>query len=185
VAEPVEPEKLMLRLRNGDEFALNDLVERFHLPLVNYFRRFGVYSDEEDLVQEVFVRLYRNRKRYQVKAKFTTYLYTIARSVWIDRIRRETRRRQLLDTAREDPVFPGPKAIKANDPESAEQARLLAGNVARLPRKLRDVMMRSIYEEKTYEVIAAELAIPVGTVKSRVHLATRKLKKQLRPGATT
>ena len=126
--------------------------------------------------------LYRNRKRYKVKAKFTTYLFTIARSVWIDRIRRETRRRQLMDTAREDPNFPGPEATRADDGAKREQARLLAGAVARLPKKLRDVMMRSIYEEKAYETIAQELAIPVGTVKSRVHLASQKLKKQLRPG---
>ena len=169
----------MLRLRDGEDEALDELVAHFHAPLVNYFRRYGVYSDEEDLVQEVFVRLYRNRKRYRVKAKFTTYLFTIARSVWIDRIRRDTRRRQLLDTAREDPHFPGPQAPKTDDGSRADRARMLAGAVARLPKKLRDVMMRSIYEEKPYETIARELAIPVGTVKSRVHLATRKLKKQL------
>ena len=92
---PEQDEDLMRLVRETDSHAaFETLVRRHTQNLLNYFTRCGVQQDVEDLAQKVFLRLYRYREKYQAKAKFTTFLYLMARQVWIDDLRRRSRREQ-------------------------------------------------------------------------------------------
>ena len=79
---------LMLRVRDGDAASFEVLLRRYRLPLVSYFRR--MVRDQglaEDLAQEVFLRVYKSRERYQPDARFTTWLYRIATNLALNAIR--------------------------------------------------------------------------------------------------
>ena len=79
---------LMLRVRDGDAASFEVLLRRYRLPLVGYFRR--MVRDQglaEDLAQEVFLRVYKSRERYQPDARFTTWLYRIATNLALNAIR--------------------------------------------------------------------------------------------------
>jgi len=171
--QDVPDHELMDLIRRGDEDALAALVRRHQAPLLNFFRRLGVsIHDAEDLVQETMVRVFRYRHKYAHRAKFTTFLYRIARHAWIDRWRKASRRPRLAEAAEaeREPV----------DAESAARfgARLDAqAALGRLPEKLRIVIVLSIYQGLPYEEIARTLRIPVGTVKSRVFLAMERLRE--------
>src|SRR3990172_1413593 len=72
--------ELMLRVKAGDRRAFDVLIGKYQKPLINLIGRYlGAYDDAEDLAQEVFVRVHRAAPRYQPTAKFSTWLYTIAR----------------------------------------------------------------------------------------------------------
>ena len=88
---PESDSELMERFRDGDDDAFPVLVQRFQRPLVNFFYRLTWDRfTSEDYTQEVFARLIRHRKSYQRSAKFSTYLFRIARNYWIDRYRERT-----------------------------------------------------------------------------------------------
>lgn len=165
----------MLRVAQGDESAFADLVRRHQRPLLNFFLRSGALHESEDLVQETFVRLYRYRDRYQPVARFVTFLYHLARNVWIDRTRRMARTRRLSDALREEAIHReqthlGPAAGAVMDAATA---------LAALSPKLRDVVVLHIYHGLRYHEIAEVLEIPEGTVKSRMNLAMTALRKAL------
>ena len=90
MSDSVQPETddfaLMARVRAGRADAFRTLVERHRRPLLNFFARMGASSHGEDLAQETFVRLWNYRKKYKPSAKFTTFLYTLARHAWLDHI---------------------------------------------------------------------------------------------------
>ena len=164
--------ELMQMTANGDLAAFEALVDRYQQKMLNYFLRMGVYTDGEDLVQETFMRLYRGRARYQPKAKFTTYLYTIARSVWVDRIRKSDRQTRLKEavSAEAETEQPAPATDQHMDVRQA---------VAALPERLRAVVVLNVFEGLRYHEIADVLDIPEGTVKSRMHAAMSDLRDQL------
>jgi RNA polymerase sigma-70 factor (ECF subfamily) len=80
--------ELMLRVRDGDAASFEVLLRRHRVPVVSFFRR--MLRDEalaEDLAQEVFLRVYKSRERYQPEARFTTWLYRIATNLALNAIR--------------------------------------------------------------------------------------------------
>ena len=80
--------ELMERFRRGDRAALDELVERHHASLVRYFHvQSRSRETAEDLAQEVWIRVIRHRDDYRPTARFTTYIFSIARNLWIDRYR--------------------------------------------------------------------------------------------------
>ena len=92
---------LMLRVRDGDAASFEILLRRYRLPLVSYFRR--MVRDQglaEDLAQEVFLRVYKSRERYQPEARFTTWLYRIATNLALNAIR--DRKDEVSDAASDD-----------------------------------------------------------------------------------
>lgn len=165
----------MARAADGDDAAFAELVERHQRALLNYFVRSGATHDSEDLVQETFVRLYRYRDRYQPIARFTTFLYHLARHVWIDRTRKVGRAFRLSDALREEERH-------RSDPGSsapAEAALDAATALDTLSPKLREVVVLHIYQGLRYHEIASVLGIPEGTVKSRMNLAMTALRNAL------
>jgi len=169
----------MARVQQGDESAFSEIVRRHQTALVNFFRRLGAYTDAEDLAQETFLRVFRYRDRYRPTARFETFLYTVARHVWCDRLRKVRR------------VETGMTALERREEERQDEhrenrdARLEAIRQAvdELPDSLRMTVVLIVYEEFDYETTARILGIPVGTVKSRFHEAMHRLKRKLRGGS--
>src|SRR6187399_1456810 len=102
--------RLMLRVRDDDAAAFAELVERFQHRLVAVMHHLVGSADEaEDLAQEVFLRVYRIRKKYTPKAKFSTWLFTIANNLALNALRDRQRRPVLpLEVQESGPLGPRP-----------------------------------------------------------------------------
>lgn len=178
---------LMLAFKAGDTGAFEKLVLRHQIGLFNFFMRMSNKRDlAEDLTQDVFFRVYLHADTYESTAKFTTYLYRIARNCWIDHIRRLKRRGRpkSLDEETAEDLSLRSTLPAATEPPSArmereEQGRVIEEALAGLPEEQRMVFILSEMEGLKYAEIAEALEIPVGTVKSRMHVAVRRLRDQL------
>ena len=177
--------ELMLRAgAHDDEDAFSLLVEKYSNVLLNFFLRKGVsFSDGEDLAQRTFLRLWRYRARYSPQAKFTTFLFMLANQETIDYFRAAKRRRDMEDGFAEErkAEAEGMRPV-ADDGEEGFAARRA---MARLPEGLRNVVELGVFQELPYAEIAEILGIPLGTVKSRMFNALRKLKEMLENGKGT
>lgn len=165
----------MLRARDADDReAFAALIRRHQRPLMNFFSRCGVYGDVEDLTQETFIRLYRYRSRYTPSAKFTTFLYLLARQVRIDALRRSQRRDVLHRKAAEE-------APQEDLPSSASRGERLdaAQALASLPEPMREVVVLSVLQGLTQNEVAEVMGIPVGTVKSRLSTALQRMRDHM------
>ena len=164
----------MLLTGQGRKDAFIALVRRNQGPLVNFFRRMGVRNDDEDLAQETFVKLFNYRERYRPKAKFTTFLYLVARRVHVDYVRRRAREREKRNAWAEE------AAMAAEQPNRylGQEARVTEA-LAALSEEMRNVLVLNIWQGLTYQEIADALEIPLGTVKTRMFHAMRKLRKAM------
>ncbi|MGN0852011.1 MAG: RNA polymerase sigma factor [Kiritimatiellia bacterium] len=168
--------ELMALSRKGGETAFAALVGKYQNVLLNFFLRKGVsFEDGQDLAQQTFLRLWNYRMKYRPQAKFTTFLFLLAGQVAVDFYRAEDRRRNLADGLAQETEVRADGAPVPNPAEGADVRRA----VARLPDGLRDVVELGVFQDLPYADISAILGIPVGTVKSRMFNALRKLKELL------
>jgi len=168
-------EALMQRVGRGDRDAFVELVRRHQKGLVNFFRRMGDSTDAEDLAQETFLRLFRYRKKYRATAKLTTFLYLLARRTRIDHLRKLERRQRLRETVA------GEADIERSVRDGARERKDRAVEaLAELSEEMRSVVVMSIFQGLTYREIAEVLEIPVGTVKTRMFHAVRRLREVLK-----
>ena len=176
IAQRTDPE-LMALAAEGSAPAFAEIVRRHQNGLLNFFRRMGVYTEAEDLSQDTFLRLFRQRFRYRPVAKFTTFLYTLARSVWVDHVRRCGRAERLRLGLEAEPAVadaPAPRPMgQCMDAESALNS---------LSPKLREVLVLNVLQGLRYQDVAEVLGIPLGTVKSRINLALREIRKVMHEG---
>ncbi|MBI3606497.1 MAG: sigma-70 family RNA polymerase sigma factor [Nitrospirae bacterium] len=186
--------ELMLRVQAGDRPAFEALVGKYQRPLVNLIGRYlGAYDDAEDLAQEVFIRVHRAAPRYQPTAKFSTWLYTIARRLCANHARgRALRRwftlsRDAADAEDDSPDEGRDVADPADDPsvtaEKRQLRRVVAQALSALPDTLRSAVILRRYEELSYEEIATIVGCSVTAAKLRVHRAKSILAKRLAPYA--
>jgi RNA polymerase sigma-70 factor (ECF subfamily) len=180
----------MERLARGDETALADLYRRWAKPLSNFL--FGMCNDRtlaEDLLQEVFVRVWRAAPRYEPTAKFSTWLFHVARNHWLNEREKRMHRIKPISLERTGPDADAPPIDApdrgASTPErdalSRELGAHIAGAVSRLPEKLRETWALAVPQGLPYPEVAEILGIPVGTVKSRMFQAVRLLRDDLAP----
>jgi len=168
--------ELMAQTRRGRHDAFAVLIRRYQRSLVNFFRRMGaLHHEAEDLVQETFVRVYSHRKRYAPTGKFSSFLYVVARHAWADMLRRASRRPEAKGRTDAEASVGG--GTDRSDARMDVQAAL-----ERLSEKLRVVVVLSVYQGLRYREIAEVLDIPLGTVKSRMHLALRQMEEFLNVG---
>ncbi|MSR48109.1 MAG: sigma-70 family RNA polymerase sigma factor [Planctomycetes bacterium] len=189
---PEDDRELMVEAAAGSRESFSALVTRWESRLLSFFfRQCGDRGLAEDCAQEVFVRLYKSRDRYQPEASFATFIFTIARHYWIDvararRVRPDQRGRgedadqgeDRLERVVDRDVAPPMSAMLADDVVN------LRGALARLPENLRDAVQLGVIEALPYAEVSVLLGIPIGTVKSRVHAAVQALRKLLLPGGT-
>ena len=144
---------------------------KFEKNLLNFFWRQGVsYSEGEDMVQETYLRLWKYRGEYEPGAKLSTFLFILARQVRISALRSQTRREEREKRwGREQPQTQPAGAACARDDVRWALSRLSA--------PLRDVVELGVFQDLPYAEVAAILGIPVGTVKSRMSNALKKLKE--------
>lgn len=155
----------------GDDAAFVALVERYQGRLLNFFLRAGAKEHAEDLVQETFIRLYRHRKRARPIARFTTYAHTLAHHVWLDHVRRQSRRLRMLERATHE--------MDSMDDRAAGRAAARMDAVellSTLSDEHRAAVVLVVYQGLAYEEAAQALGIPVGTVKSRVFNALQRMR---------
>lgn len=176
------PDAGLMRLAaKGDTAAFAELVERYQNILLNFFLRRGVsYDDGQDLAQQTFLRLWNYRRKYTPQAKFTTFLFLLAGQVSVDFYRAEGRRRGLEENlTREAEVSSDVSPGTERGPAGAATGEDVRRAVARLSPGLRDVVELGVFQDLPYAEIGEVLDIPVGTVKSRMFNALRKLRKML------
>src|SRR2546427_12416988 len=121
---------LMLRVKRGDRKAFEELVNKYKQPVMNViYRTLGDATEAEDLAQNVFVQVFKSAHRYRVSAKFSTWLFTIARNLCLNEIRRRSRHpAESLDVGRpeeeEQPLRQFEDKKNFTPPESLLQSEL-------------------------------------------------------------
>ena len=185
--QPDQDISLMLRARDGDEKAFEALVERhktrvFHLA----YRFLGNATEAQDAAQEIFVKVYQARQTYEPTAKFTTWLYTIAKNTCLKSLTRahptvsldeeigagqDKVKRQVAD-----PNMPTPSEQMLQ----SEEAAVVQSAIDGLPEQQRTAVILSRSDELSYDEIATVMGCSAKAVKSLLHRARVELKEQLK-----
>ena len=177
----------LVALRAGDATLFEALVREESGTFLAFFRRLGATpAVAEDLVQDLFLKMFRHADTYQPSGKFQAFAFRIARNAWIDHQRRRVARPawgrghaggedddapELL--APSDAPSPGALA------ERSEEAERVLAALHQLSEGQRLVFELGVIQELPYSEISSLLEIPEGTVKSRMHHAVRSLREQL------
>jgi RNA polymerase sigma-70 factor (ECF subfamily) len=181
---------LMLRLQGGDQVAFQEIFRKFSPRVLQYARRFILSEARaEELTQDVFVQVFRFRRRYRPQSKLSTWIYTIATNVCLNELRRPERqlrvdlwdRRGMPEESREGPPLPDPDARTPEENAGArELARQLESAVAALPAKQRAALLLSRVDGLAYKDVGEALGCSEGAVKALLFRATQTLKRSLR-----
>jgi RNA polymerase sigma-70 factor (ECF subfamily) len=171
---------LMQRVREGDDDAFGEIVDRYKDSLVNYVTHLVRSRDRaEEIAQDAFVRLYRNASQYKAQERLGPYLFRIATNVVVTEARREKRWSLLLPRlhASTRQYEPSPDT----NLYTTEIQRQVHAALERLPLKYRAPLVLFELEEWSYDEIARALDIRSGTVKSRISRARDLLRRHLAP----
>ena len=177
--------ELMLRVKEGDGASFGVLLDKHRSSVVHFlFRMVQNHAVAEELAQEVFLRVYRNRATYEPTAKFTTWLFRIATHLALNSIRdgrHERTQERLDDDSKEMPV----RQVKDRRP-SVEQSMVYQAKleevrqaIATLPDKQRAAVLMHKYEEMEYSQIATVLSCSESAVKSLLFRAYESLRARL------
>jgi RNA polymerase sigma-70 factor (ECF subfamily) len=175
----------------GEERAFQELVERYQTRLLNFvYRTIGDRERAEDLVQEVFIRVYRHLHRFDQSKKFSTWIYTIASNLAKNELRNRSRnplvlfqtiRRTWQDDDR--PLQFEDSTARPDDMYRKRHLReLVEASVSQLPEHHRQVFVLRELEGKSYEEIAEITGCNLGTVKSRLNRARNSFASIIEPG---
>lgn len=177
-------EDLMALLQKGTEEALVILMERHEEGLSLYIRRFvGDLATTEDILQETWLRVYRNRHSYRRIALFSTWLYTIAgnlaRSEYRKRKRRGRYGTESLTAMYEGEEYDCPIPVNELSPSECFESRMTGERIqeafSMIPEEFREVVVLRDVQQLSYQEIAEITALPMGTVKSRINRGRTKL----------
>ncbi len=185
-----EDAALMLRVQRGDLAAFETLVEKYRQPVFNFIQRtIQNLEDTEDLAQQVFVQAWKAAGRYRVTARFSTWLFTIARNLCLNELRRRGRHpTESLDAPRESDEGPIDREFAGPDPAPVT-GEILVGELearieealADLPEGQRSALLLFREKELPYDEIARILGVSISATKSLIHRARETLKRRLKP----
>jgi RNA polymerase sigma-70 factor (ECF subfamily) len=167
---------LMAQFRDGDRAAFDALFGRYSSPLVNFLARMVPDRGRaEELAQEVFVRIYQARERYEPRARFSTYLFGIAHNLALNELDRAYRKRErpLEDSHLVALADPEPDALDRL--QAARTADALERALERLPERQRSALLMRTQEDLGYDEIAEALGASRSGIKSLLHRARENL----------
>lgn len=177
---------LISLIKNGDKEAFSILIKRYEKKVLNIlYLQLGNTPDLEDLVQEVFIKVFKNVKNFRGESQFSTWLYRIAVNVSYDYKRKSKDIYSLDDPLKEDEEDTFEKIIPNNDEdplsiiEGEELRNKLRKLIKELPKEYQEVLILREYEGLSYEEISKILNCPIGTVESRLFRARKELKEKL------
>jgi len=191
MSDPLDADAaLMLRVTQGDGEAFAELVDKYKQAIVNFlYRNLRDLEEAEDLAQTVFLQVYKSAARYRVEAKFTTWLYTIARNLCLNEIRRRSRHpAESLDAAIDPGEAMSPRQFEDGRAAAADD-QLLQGELTAkvqealdaLPENQRTAILMFKEQELSYEEISAVLGCSLSATKSLIHRGREALKERLKP----
>lgn len=183
LSEPIpipidEDIRLMFEVAAGDSKALRQLIDKWKKPLINFFyRSLGSYTESEDLAQIVFIKIYRAAARYEARAKFSTFLFHVARRVLLNEFRRKGRK----------PVdYVDPQEFHYEQSEDPEVKRRLVEieevfqiAIEKLPEKHRSAILLYKQQQLSYLEIAEIMKASENAVKTWIHRARAQLKIEM------
>ncbi len=189
IATSPDPDaELMLRVKDGDVQAFESLVDKYKQPIINLiYRMLHDLEEAEDLAQNVFVRAYQSANRYEVSAKFSTWLFTIARRLCLNELRRRSRHpAESLEASQDDEHAPRQyRDAKTFSPPDQFLHRELEQKIQEaldeLPEKQRLAILMCRADEHSYDEIAKSLDCSVSATKSLIHRGRETLKEKLKP----
>jgi RNA polymerase sigma-70 factor (ECF subfamily) len=178
---------LMLRVRDGDDAAFAELVNSYGPRVFGFlWRQTGDRLDAEDLTQEVFLRLYRYRDRYQARAGFSTWVFHVTQNVLRNALRSRRRHPSVqLDTQRRDDdrllesLLAGENDSPSLPVERAELAGVVRAAVAELAGRQRQAMELHQFADCSYAEVASELEMTPKAAKSLLYRARNQLRASL------
>ena len=180
---------LMLRVKRGDRAAFAALVEKYKQPLFNFvFRTLRDEIETEDVAQNTFLQVWKSRARYERTAKFTTWLFTIARNLCLNEIRRRSRHpAESIEEAHAEHEDQ-PRQQYEDKAHIAAPEKLLHGELAgkieealaELPENQRTAILLCRQDELSYEEIAGILDCSLSATKSLIHRGRETLKEKLK-----
>lgn len=184
--------RLMLAVRDDDAAAFEELVLRYQARLVTVLEHLaGGRGQAEDLAQEVFLRIYRSRKRYVPGSKFSTWLFTIANNVALNALRTRSRRHEVQAAARTSGPMDAPPLdemalaasgqMPARQLDKAEMREVVREALHMLSERQRLAVLLSKFEEMSYADIAAAMDMTPKAVKSLLSRARDNLRQVLEP----
>jgi RNA polymerase sigma-70 factor (ECF subfamily) len=180
----------MLRVKRGDRAAFAALVEKYQQPVMNFVRRtLRDETEAEDLAQNVFLQVYKSASRYVSTAKFSTWLFTIARNLCLNEIRRRSRHpTESLDATHpesdDQPLHQFEDKKISSAPDSLLQRELvekIEQALAELPENQRTALLLCRQDELSYDEIAEVLDCSLSATKSLIHRGRETLKEKLKP----
>ena len=178
-------EQLMSLFQGGDENAYIELVNRYKDKLINFiFNYLGDLESSEDVVQETMIKLYQKKHYYKEIAKFSTWLYTIAKNLANTELRKRKQRKTTLlsQFSKDDKTY----ELPSNDPEPGQEIqtdivnKIIRDAVDQLSEKFKIVIVLRDIQGLAYEDISEIINVPIGTVKSRINRARLQLQVELK-----
>lgn len=169
----------MLAVKAGDRDAFAALYRRHQAAVLNFcYQMLRNYEDAADVFQEAFRYLFLHAGSYEPSAKFTTYLFRIARNLCIDILRRRRRwKLQQLDT---DIDVSDPRRPQETRLESEEIEASVRMSLEEVPEPYREVLLLRLVQGLSYDDVASITESPLGTVKSRLHAGFGFLRRILK-----
>ena len=178
-------EQLIARFQNGDERAYIELVNRYRDRLINFvFQFLGDREQSEDVVQDTMLKLYVKKHYYREFAKFSTWLYTIARNLANTELRKRKRRKTTLlshmTRDEKDYELPAIQPDTGAEVQSEFVEKLIQSAIQTLPEHFKTVIILRDIQELPYDDISSIVGVPLGTVKSRIKRARLQLQVELK-----
>ena len=174
-----DDELLAIRCQLGEPGAFDNLIERWHGPLWTYVRRLTGEDDAAmEVIQNVWIRVIRGVARLRDTSKFRAWMFGIARRTLMDRLREQYAQPTAPDVDMNDI----PADTSTGDDEGNLQA--LEESLARLPIIEREVLTLFYLQELSLAEVAEALAVPVGTIKSRLFRARQMLRLDMKARGT-
>jgi len=170
--------QLLQRVKESDTRAFSALVDRYKVKLFNLLYRMLQNREEaEDILQETFLRVFREKESYDPSYAFSTWIYTIALNLCRNQLKRRKRFRFFgMDLIKDDRRYAVETRVQSDGLSST-----LDRAIASLPVKYRTVFVLREVNQLSYEEMAESLSVPLGTVKSRVNRARLMLRDKLKP----